>query len=147
MWTPKNSFIQPPTFPNSKEQYKHYLSDLIRWQRCTSVPKERQADVIMINVPQTHRLKERLEQEISKDSHGDGLEAIKSVLKSIYGEDDVFESFLSFKELEEKQRKVGQCIVKYTMEWECTYNKAKLNGALKEDQMKAFQYLATQQFT
>ena len=21
MWTPKNSFIQPPTFPNSKEQY------------------------------------------------------------------------------------------------------------------------------
>ena len=33
--------------------------------------------------------------------------------------------------------------MEYTLEWDCTYNKAKLNGALKEDQMKAFQYLAT----
>ena len=142
MWTTKSNFIQPPTFPTAKEQYKSYLADLVRWQRCTSIPKERQADVIMINVPQTHRLKERLEQEIGAKPN-EGLDAIKSVLKSMYGEDDVFESFLAFKELEQKQRKTGQCIIEYTLEWECVYNKAKLNGALKEDQMKAFQYLAT----
>ena len=94
MWFSKSNSIQPPTFPSSKEQYKTYLSDLVRWQRCTSVPAARHADIIMINVPQNHKLKERLEQEIQNEAEGDGIKAIKAVLKSIYGEDDIYESFL-----------------------------------------------------
>ena len=139
MWFSKSNSIQPPAFQSSKEQYKTYLSDLVRWQTCTSVPAARHADIIMINIPQNHKLKERLEQEIQNGAEGDGIKAIKAV----YGEDEIYESFLAFRNLEDKQRKTGQDIIEYTLEWECVYNKAKTNGALKEGQLKAFQYLAT----
>ena len=58
--------------------------------RCTSVPVARHADVIIINFPQNHKLKGRLEQEIQNEVEGDGIKSIKAVLKSTYGEDDIY---------------------------------------------------------
>ena len=83
-------------------------------------------DIIILNIPANHPMKERLENEVGEQviDNEDGVKLILEALDSVYGSDEVLESYLLFRQLELKQRLVGQDVVEYLSEWESLYLKA-----------------------
>ena len=138
-------YTNPPEFMTEKNSFKQYRRDVQRWIRCTSVDKRRQGDIILLNIPPTHPLKERLENEIGDEviDNEDGVKLILDTLESIYGSDQVMESYLLFRDLELKQRQVGQDILDYLSEWETCYIRAKDKGIELQENVKAFKLLMT----
>ena len=69
----------------------------------------------MLNIPACHKLKERLEMEVGDQviNNEEGAQLILATLESIYGDDEVLECYLRFRELELKQRTVCQDILEY----------------------------------
>ena len=59
-----NPYAKPPTFMTDKQSFRQYKRDVQRWSRCTSVPKKKQGDIIILNIPPSHPLKERIEDDI-----------------------------------------------------------------------------------
>ena len=141
----KNSYLRPPEFINDKLKFKQYKRDLERWVRCTSVEKKRQGDLILLNIPSTNKLKERLEQEVGERviDNEDGVKLILDLLETIYGSDEVLECYLRFRDLETKQRQVGQDVLDYVGEWEVAYGRAKDRGVELDKKCKAFKLLMT----
>ena len=114
---------KPPTFMADISQWVQYKRNLGRWSRCTSVAKKLQGEIVLLNIPDTHKLKERLELEVA-DTVTDneaGLELIIKHFDAIYGSDEVQESFNAYRDLEVKQRSVGQDMTEYVDEWEILY--------------------------
>ena len=138
-------YTKPPDFMTEKGNFKQYKRDVQRWTRCTSVAKKHQGDVILLNVPPTHPLKERLENEVGEAvvDNEQGVQLILDTLESIYGSDQVMESYLLFRDLEVKQRQVGQDILEYVSEWETCYLRAKDKGIELQENVKAFKLLMT----
>ena len=99
----KNEYIKPPEFFKDKGSYKQYRKDLERWNRCTSIPAENRGDIILLNIPAGHKLKEKLELEVGEKVKGarDGVQIILSALDAVYGTDDVLECYLRFRDLEQ----------------------------------------------
>ena len=113
--------------------------------RCTSVEKKRQGDLILLNIPSTNKLKERLEQEVGERviDNEDGVKLILDLLETIYGSDEVLECYLRFRDLETKQRQVGPDVLDYVGEWEVAYGCAKDRGVELDEKCKAFKLLMT----
>ena len=76
-------------------------------------------------------------------SKEDGVEHLIKLLEEIYGEDEMSEVFIAFKELFEKRRLTGQNIMEYTVEWETIYNRAVNKGLGLPETAKALQYLTS----
>ena len=138
-------YSKPPDFMTDKRNYKQYRKDLLRWQRCTSVSKSKQGDIVLLYVPSNHPVKERLENECGATvvDNEKGVEEILKVLDAVYGEDEVMESYLLFRELEQLQRHVGQDIMEYVSQWETHYLNAKAKGIDLHENVKAFKLLMT----
>ena len=73
-----------------------------------------------MNIPPSHPLKERIEDDIGDQviDNEDSVNLILQTLESVYGSDEVMEVYLRFRDLETKQRTVGQDVVDYLNEWE-----------------------------
>ena len=110
-------YAKPPTFMTDKQSFRQYKRDVLRWVRCTSVPKKRQADIIILNIPATHPLKERIEDDIGETviENENGVQLILDTLESVYGSDEVMEVYLRFRELETKQRTVASGKMSWTI--------------------------------
>ena len=141
----RSEYTKPPEFLVDKSNFKQYKRDLERWLRCTTVEKKKQGDVILLNIPASHKLKERLEMEVGDSviDNAEGAKLILTTLESIYGDDEVLECYLRFRELELKQRTVGQDILEYISEWETVYGRAKDRGVTLEEKCKALKLLMT----
>ena len=141
----KDRYIKPPEFVTEKSSFKQYKRDVERWQRYTSIPKEQHGDIILLHVPPTHPLKERLENEIGDAviDNTEGVKLILNTLETVYGSDEVLESYLLFRDLEMKQRLVGQDVMEYLSEWETLYLRAKDKGITLDETVKAFKLLMT----
>ena len=113
--------------------------------RCTSIDKKLLGDIILLNIPANHPLKERLENEVGEEiiDNEDGVDLILDAVEAVYGSDEVLESYLLFRQLELKQRMVGQDIIEYLSEWETLYLKAKDKGITLDENVKAFKLLMT----
>ena len=133
----------PPEFITEKGSFRQYKRDLERWARCTSVPKKNQADIILLHIPKHHPMKERLDDEIGTEivDNERGMELLIKTLETIYGADEVLESYFRFRDLELKQRSVGQDILEYISEWESLYLRAKDKGVTLQENVKAFKLL------
>ena len=141
----KSEYMKPPEFFRDKGSFKQYKKDLERWERCTSVPAEQRGDVILMNIPSGHKLKEKLELEVGdkvKDARN-GVQIILEALDAMYGTDEVLECYLRFRDLEQKQCSVGQDILEYTHEWETLYARANEKGVTLNQMCKAFKLLDT----
>ena len=141
----KSEYMKPPEFFRDKGSFKQYKKDLERWERCTSVPAENRGDVILLNIPPGHKLKEKLELEVGdkvKDA-SNGVQIILNALEAMYGTDEVLECYLRFRDLEQKQCSVGQDILEYTHEWETLYARAFEKGVTLNEMCKAFKLLDT----
>ena len=143
--TQKEFYTKPPEFLSEKVTLPQYKKDLARWKRCTSVPVARQGDVVLLSIPSSHPLKERLENEIGDTvaESNDGVKIILDKLEEILGKDEVLEAYIAFKELELKQRLVGQDVIEYVTEWDTLYLRAKSKGIELHETVKSFKLLMT----
>ena len=64
-------------------------------------------------------------------------------MDEIFGSDEILDCYLLFRELELKQRVVGQDIMEYLTEWETMYHRAKDRGVVLDEKVKAFKLLMT----
>ena len=136
---------RPPEFLKDKAQFKSYKRNLLRWDRLTNVEPKNRGDLVLLNIPESNKLKEMLEQEVGDQvqDNPDGVKLIIEALESLYGENEVLEGYLRFRDLEEKQRTVGQCVLEYVSEWETLYGYAKEHNIELEDRVKGFKLLMT----
>ena len=141
----KDRYIKPPEFVTEKSSFKQYKRDVQQWQGYTFIPKEQHGDIILLHVPPTHPLKERLENQIGDSviDNTEGVKLILNTLETVYGSDEVLESYLLFRDLEMKQRLVGQDVMEYLSEWETLYLRAKDKGITLDETVKAFKLLMT----
>ena len=63
----------------------------------------------------------------------EGMENLVSVLEELFGEDEITETFVLYKEFVQKTRNTGQDMLEYTIEWETLYNKVKSKGIILPD--------------
>ena len=82
----KSEYMKPPEFFRDKGSFKQYEKDLERWERCTSVPAEQRGDVILLNIPSGHKLKEKLELEVGDKVKNakNGVQIILEALDAMY---------------------------------------------------------------
>ena len=57
----KDVYTKPPNFITDRTSFRQYKRDVERWVRCTSIDKKLLGDIILLNIPSNHLLKERLE--------------------------------------------------------------------------------------
>ena len=116
--TSHSMFMRPPEFLKDKAQFRQYKIEVKRWQRVTSVAKKDQGDIIMMSIPQGHKLKQGLELDCGEAVINDeeGVKKILDALELMYGDDQVMDSYLKWKQLEEKTRKISQDVLEYMAE-------------------------------
>ena len=101
----KDVYTKPPSFITDRTSFRQYKRDVERWVRCTSIDKKLLGDIILLNIPANHPLKERLENEVGEEiiDNVNGVDLILDAVEAVYGSDEVLESYLLFRQLELKQ--------------------------------------------
>ena len=136
----------PTFFVKDKMSFKMWKTEVLRWQkyRMWRNNKTQQADQLLYEIPWNHTVKVKLEDEMVQHVNKEnGVEHLISLLDEIYGEDEMSEVFIVFKDLFQKKRLVGQDIMEYTVEWETIYKRAVNKGLGLPETDKAFLYLSS----
>ena len=105
----KDVYTKPPNFITDRTSFRQYKRDVERWVHCTSIDKKLLGDIILLNIPANHPLKERLENEVGEEiiDNEDGVDLILDAVEAVYGSDEVLESYLLFRQLELKNGWAG----------------------------------------
>ena len=119
--------INPPDFAKCKT-YEQYKVELEAWQAITDLPKEKQAIVVALSLPQTPDttgIRERVfeELELSDLKKEDGMKTLTDYLDKNLGKDDLVDSLEKFEDFEDYTRRSGQSINDYVAEFDQKYNK------------------------
>ena len=129
---------------SNKVTFKRWKVELERWREYCGIDPKDQADIILFHIPGNHMLKEKLETEMQgKTKDTDGVDKLVKILESMFGEDELTETFLDFKLWISKTRATGQDILEYAIDWETLYNKIKQRGIEIPEVPRALMFLMT----
>ena len=127
-----NFMKKPPTFREGC-CYSTFVTKTKYWCNATSIPKEKQAIVIALNLPSDgscNNLSERLFSQLGDEGlvGEDGLVSFWQFMDKEYKKDPMGEMCEAIRKFTNFKRRADQSIKDYANEFETLYNKANLKG-------------------
>ena len=140
--------IEPPAFISSSKKFAEYKKDLLRWSRLTSVKPELQAELVVYRLDgHPTNIKEKIVTQLGDDLEGDadGITKLLNFLETVYGDDDMADTYDKYVEFKNKKRKNDEAIRPFIADWENVYFKCKNSKCELPDMVLFFELLQAAQ--
>ena len=120
--------LEPPGFIGETKKFPEYKKDLKRWSRLTSIKPELQAELIVYRLEgHSSNIKEKIVENFGDNlvDNANGIDDLLNFLETIYGEDDMVDTYMKYVEFKNKKRKKSENIQSFIADWENSYAKCR----------------------
>ena len=98
--------LEPPAFPSKASEYKPWKEDLERWQRATSIPEDKRADVVLMKIPVTneYRIRMGLLDKVNSFHGKGGMTKLLASMDELFQDEDLLLMFKANVEYKERYK-------------------------------------------
>ena len=118
--------LEPPGFIGETKKFPEYKKDLKRWSPLTSIKPELQAELIVYRLEgHSSKIQENIVENFGDVlvDNANGIDDLLNFLETIYGEDNMVDTYMKYVEFKNKKRKKTENIQSFIADWENSYAK------------------------
>ena len=119
--------LEPPSFVSNKKTFKTNEKDLKRWSLLTTIPKTKQALMVLHFLDgDPSGIKEKIDEEIDDNilASEEGINTLLEFFRTIYKKDSLADGFEKYMSFERLRRSANTSIQDFIPKFNTAYKKA-----------------------